>query len=777
MVRANKIDIYWILLYFIILYCINIMIYADDLKLSFKIKSINVVGLERIELGSVFNVVNIKSGDTITSNKADSIVNSLYNTGFFQDIRLESHNDILIIHVVEKPIIAKMIITGDHVFDHDKLIKALQENSLASGRIFEQNILEQAILSLKSEYYNRGLYSVKISSQVIELERNRVVVNIAIDEGEVAKITHVQLIGNHTYTNEQLQKLMFLNTGNWLSWWYKDNQYSSDKLTADIENIKAFYLMNGFINFQILSVQVQLSGNKDEVYLIIHISEGKQYRVNKVNILGDFKDIAPISLNQLITFKANDIINQNDINQNLKLIKDKIGEYGYAFANINIIPNINNNDNTVDYTFFLNLGNKVYVRNINITGNDKTKDVVIRRELRQIENSLYDSSKITRSQTRLNLLDKFFKHGSVNITSIPVFDTNNQVDLNVKVEEGDTGAVNFSLGYVQGSGVLVGAGIKQSNLFGSGKSAALNATVSELNQNVGLSFTDPYFETNGTNLGYDIYYNGYTPDKTDISPYSTQTIGTKIRTSVPVSEFDRINFSLGIENVEIDLIGNDVPLRFVQFTNEYGNNVNDVPISAAWVRNTTDSASWPTSGAIFSEMFDATLPVLGPRYYRFTSQNTWFLPITNNFTWKINTQLGFIHPYGDSNIVPFYQNYYMGGINSVRGFYLNSMGPSDTDSAALGGTKNLLLTNDILFPLPGMKDDHTVRASVFFDMGTLWGGDNFALTAEQEFRASYGVGLTWLSPFGAIKFSLAKSLFAQDHDHTEPFQFMFGAAF
>jgi outer membrane protein insertion porin family len=369
----------------------------------------------------------------------------------------------------------------------------------------------------------------------------------------------------------------------------------------------------------------------------------------------------------------------------------------------------------------------------------------------------------------------YFKNSDV--STVPVAGTNDEVDMNVKVEENNTGSINFGIGYAQGQGILLNGSISQSNLFGSGKSVSINASTSLLNQSVGISFTDPYALANGTSLGYDIYDNGYSPNKSNISPYSTQTLGARVRTGVPVSEFDKINFSLGFENQQISTYGNNVPLRFIQFTDAYGDSVNAIPFSVAWIRNTTDNTLWPTTGALFSQIADIALPGLGAQYYRFTSQDTWFFPISTNFTWKTNAQLGFINPYGDNDMVPFYQNYYMGGINSVRGYYIGSMGPKDTDGTSLGGTRSIIFSNELLFPLPGIKEAKTVRLSLFLDTGALWGGNNFDLTPGQSFRASYGIGLNWISPLGPIKLSYALPLFNQANDQLEPFQFMLGSSF
>jgi outer membrane protein insertion porin family len=747
--------------------------YADN-NGNFVIGQIRVDGLQRIEMGTVYSYLPLKAGDTFTPAKGDEIIHKLYSTGFFQDVRIEQQGSTLIIDVAERPVISKLSISGDHEFDHDKLVKSLKENGLSTGLIFDQGILDNALLSLKTEYYNRGLYSVIITPTVTQLERNRVNINIVISEGSTAKIAGVYFTGNKVFSASKLGQQMFLNVGNWMSWWYKDNQYSSDKLAGDIEAIRAFYLNQGYIDFRLNSIQVQLTPNKKSVYITINMNEGKQYRYKSIKIAGDYHDIPPENLQKLITVKPGKIIDQEILNKNIEAIKSEMGNFGYALASVNPIPDIDTQNNTVAYTLFIDPGKKIYVRNIVISGNDKTRDVVIRRELRQQEAALYNAAAIKRSKDRLDVLG-YFK--STDITTTPVPGVNDQEDVNIKVVETNTGSINFGVGFAQGQGIILNGGITQSNLFGSGKSASINASTSSLNQSISLSFTDPYYMSNGTSLGYDIYDTAYTPNNIGISPYSTTTLGARIRTSIPVSEFDRINISLGFENNQISINSTTAPLRFIQFTNQYGNSVNAVPLTVSWGRNTTDSSLWPTSGATYSQTITATAPGIGAQYYKFDSLDAWYFPISDKLTWKTNGELGFVNSYGDNSQVPFYQNFIEGGPNSIRGYYIGSIGPKDTDGSSIGGTRWAFLSNNLLFPIPGVKDEHSVRASLFYDIGTLFGGTPFDLTAAQMVRASYGVGVLWVSPMGPIQVSYAFPMFNQPNDNIQSFQFTMGSMF
>ena len=746
--------------------------YADNS--DFVIQKIRVDGLQRIEMGTVFSYLPVKVGDTLTANKTDDIIHRLYGTGFFQDVRVEEQGSTLIVDVIERPVISKLSFTGTEEFDKDQLLKSLKNNGLATGLIFDQSILDNAVLSIKTEYYNRGLYSVIITPVVTQLERNRVNIEIQISEGSIAKIAAIDFIGNKIYSTNQLRKEMYLTTGNWMSWWYKDNQYSSDKLAGDFEKIRAFYLNNGYIDFRLNSAQIQLSPDKQSVFITGNIIEGEQYRFKSIQLAGDYKDIPPAVLTPLITVKPGQIINQETLNKNIETIKNTMGNYGYAFANVNPVPDVNVKDHTVAYNLFIDPGKKIYIRNVNISGNDKTRDVVVRRELRQEEAALYNSADIKRSKDRLDVLG-YFK--SADVTTTPVPGVNDQVDMNVKVVENNTGSINFGVGYAQGQGVILNGGITQSNLFGSGKSASLNASTSALNQSISLSFTDPYYMSNGTSLGYDIYDNSYTPNNAGISPYSNTTLGARIRTSIPVSEFDRINLSLGFENNQISITSATAPLRMVQFTNQYGNSVNAIPFTASWARNTTDSALWPTTGANYAQTASVTAPGVGAQYYKFDSVDAWYFPISDNLTWKTNGELGFINSYGDNSLVPFYQNFMEGGPGSIRGYYIGSLGPQDTDGSSIGGTRWAFVSNNLMFPIPGVKDEKSVRMSLFYDIGTLFGGSPFDLSAEQMVRASYGVGLMWISPMGPIQLSYAIPMFSQPNDNVQNFQFTLGQMF
>lgn len=746
------------------------VLWADTVNIA----KINIRGLKRINIDTVNNYLPYKSGIIYTGQVSDDIIHHLYDTGFFDNISLKFNNSVLTITVKEKPIIDNIKLVGEKEFDDDKLLKTLKLNGLASGQIFDRSILDNAVKSLRSEYINRGFYAIKIDTNITYLARNRIEVSINFDEGKVAKIKQINFIGNHYFSTRKLTANMFLNTGNLLSFWYKDNQYASDKLNGDLEKIRSQYLNHGFLNFKINSVQVQLNSDKTAVIITVNISEGDQYFFDQVSLIGDTREVDKATLHKLISIKPGQLFNEGELNSDIDAIKTELGNFGYGLTNIQVKQEPLAN-NRVKITLSIDVGNKVYINQINITGNDKTRDTVIRREFRQKELAIYNASAIKKSKENLDNTG-YFKNTS--IVTHPTANSTDKIDLDVKVEENTGGAVNAGVGFQQGTQIIVNASVDQKNIFGSGKDFNLNSQVSYVAQDVSASFVDPYFLTNGTSLGYDLYYNRQSPNTVGISPYTAQTIGVKLRSSIPVAEYDRINTGVTIQRNLVDFRGDIIPLRFTDFTQIYGKAVDQLIYTTGWGNNNLDNPNWPKQGGVFSDNFDISIPVMGASYYKFLSSNTWFYSFPGFFsslTWKVNGQAGLLNPYGSSDLVPFYQNFFEGGINSLRGYYLGTLGPKDIDNKSTGGTRWLSLTNDLMLPFPFVTAK-TVRLNAFLDMGSLWGGSiKYKLTPEQEFRASYGVGFSWLSPLGSMRFSYAIPLCSQPSDVVERFQFAFGS--
>ncbi|KMN49021.1 membrane protein [Chromobacterium violaceum] len=747
----------------------------------FVIKDIRVEGLQRTEPGTVFNYLPVKVGDTFTDAKAKEAIKALFGTGFFNDVRVESRGDTLIVTVAERPVITQLNINGAKEFSKDQLKKALKDNGFAESLIFDQALLDGAVQELKRQYYSRGKYSVEITPTVTKLERNRVAVTLDINEGVTARIREIRIVGANAFAQSKLLDEFSLTTGGWLSWITKDDQYSKQKLTGDLEKLKAFYQNQGYMEFGIDSSQVSIGADKKDMYLVINVHEGKKYTVSDVHLAGDLK-VPEAELMKLMQVKRGDTFNNEKVTESVKALSDRLGNEGYAFANVNVLPDIDREKQTAAFTFFVDPGRKTYVRRVNVAGNSKTRDEVIRRELRQLEGAPYNAANVKRSKERLELLGYF---EDVNVETPAVADAPDQVDMNIGLKERSTGSISGSLGYVQGEGLVLGANISQSNIFGSGKYMSLGMSTGKVNKNYSLSFTDPYFTPDGVSLGYDLYNRVYNPDATSISAYKTSTTGADMRFGVPITEYDRINFTIGAEKTDITTYSNS-PQQYIDFVKQYGNSNYTVLGTVGWGRDTRDSALWPTRGASIRVNADFGLPGGSLQYYSLTHQQTWFFPLSKDFTLMLNGELGYADGYGKTKQLPFFKNFYMGGLGSVRGYDSSSIGPYDSvANSYLGGNRKAVANVEILFPFPGMKDNKSLRTSLFFDAGTLW---NTNLTAAEKaqgitsspsdgFRYSAGLALTWLSPMGPMKFSIANPLKKEQGDKVQRFQFQLGTAF
>ncbi len=748
---------------------------------TFTIKDIRVEGLQRTEPGTVFSYLPLKVGEPFEQSKAQQAIKSLFATGFFDDVRIEVEGANVIVSVVERPVVAELNISGAKEIKNADIKKSLQSTGLATSRPFDQALLNRAVVSLKQEYVNRGKYAAEITPTVTRLERNRVSVSLAIDEGKSARIRDIEFVGNEAYSSRKLKKEMSLSTGGAFSWISKSNQYSKQKMSADLEKIKALYQNDGYLEFNLDSTQVELSPDKSDIYITINVTEGKRFRTGDIKFVGDLKGIPEEELQKLVSVKKGQIFNHSKIVADTTSVQQRFGQDGYAFAQVNVLPDIHQEEGVADFALAIDPGRKIYVNRINISGNNKTRDEVIRREVRQMEGAVYDGNKINRSKERIELLGYF---DGVTVDTPPVPNTGDQVDLDVKVNERNTGTATVGVGYVQGEGIQFSGSISQGNIFGSGKALSLSAATGDVNKFVNLSFTDPYFTVDGVSLGYDLYWNRYDPNSSYSVRYKTENYGVGARMGIPITEHDRVNFSLGAENTDVTLYSNS-PNRYKAFVADHGKSNVTIKGGVNWGRDKRDSALWPTRGYVMSAGLEAGLPGGDLNYYRLNHQQTWFFPLSKNFTFMLNGKVGFADGYGDTEKLPFFQNFYMGGIGSVRGYETSSLGPKDSDDDYLGGSRMAVANAELLFPLPGLKDSKAVRFSLFFDAGSLWDKERTinSSTGEMEggfsdgLRYSTGLAFTWLSPMGPLKFSYAVPLKKKREDNLQRFQFQMGTTF
>lgn len=744
---------------------------------SFIVKDIRVEGIQRTEAGTVFSYLPVKVGDTLDEEKATEAIKALYATGFFKDVKLKSENGVLIVEVDERPAIAQISINGAKEFEKDKLLEGLKQAGISESRIFSRSLLDRAEQELKRQYISRGKYAVKITTTTTPLERNRIAINFDINEGRTARIKKVSFVGNEKFKDSELRGILVLRKPDLLSWFTKNDQYSKQKLSADLETLRSYYLDRGYLEFNIESTQVSITPDLRDIYITINITEGAQYTVSDIKVAGE-PLLPEEEIRKLILLKSGQVFARQKLTESVKLITDRLGDDGYAFANVNAAPELDHESRQAAFTFFIDPGRRVYIRRINITGNDRTRDEVIRREFRQMEGAWHSTKNINLSKVRV---DRLFFFNSVNVETPAVPNKPDQVDVNVKVEERPTGSIMFGAGYSQQQGIILNGSVSQNNIFGTGNFFSLDVNTGAINKTYAASFTNPYFTVNGVSLGFDVYKRDLdTRPLSRVGTFKTETVGAGIRLGIPIAEGDIVSIGLAAENTVLGIFS-DSPQRYQTFVNEFGKSTNNFPLTLSWARDRRDSAIWPTSGTTHRLFGEVSVPGGDLNYYKASYNQKWYYPITDNLTLLLNGELG----YGDGytgHPLPFFKNFFAGGNNSVRGYNLNSLGPRDplitgaTNSAlfSIGGSKRVVGNIELMFPVPFMKDDRSLRLSVFLDGGTTF---NKFGELNNFMRYSTGLAVTWVSPMGPLKISIAQPLNDQPTDNLQRFQFMFGQQF
>jgi outer membrane protein insertion porin family len=734
----------------------------------FVVKDIRVEGIQRTEAGTVFSYLPVKVGETMNDEQAAVAIRALYGTGFFKDVRLEVEQGVLIVLVKERPSIASIQVNGVKDFPKDQLKDNMKYAGLAESRIFDKGALEKATQELKRQYVARGKYGVSVNAKVSELERNRVGIVFDVVEGEVSKIKQINIVGNKIYPESDLLDLMKLSTPDWMSWFSKNDQYSKQKLSADMEAMRSFYMDSGYLEFNINSTQISITPDKKDIYITININEGAKYTVSKVSVSGNTL-VAKEEIESLLKIKAGDSYSRKALSETSKVVGERLAAEGYAFANVNAIPNLNKETHEVAFNLVIDPGQRVYIRRINIAGNTKTRDEVIRREFRQVEGAWFDVEKIKKSKQRADRLNFF---SEVNVETPQVQGTADQMDVNVSVKEKSTGSFTVGAGINSGEGLVFSGGVSQANLFGSGNNLSTQLNTSKINQNVSVSYTNPYYTDEGMSRGFDIYKRNVNATNIAISQYTSSTLGGGIRYGVPIKEDQSISFGLSAENTNIGLTALS-PVRYVNYVNTFGGSNTTVLGTLGWGRDTRDSAIYTTEGTVQHAYMEVALPVMDMRYYKLNYDHQWFYPLFTNWTLMTNGMAGVGGGYGGKQM-PFFKNFYAGGTGSVRGYQANSLGPRDATNLALGGTRRVVGSLELMTPIPGVKDK-SVRLSAFFDAGAVYGpGD---LPGSSGIRASTGAAVTWLSPMGPLKFSYGVPLNGQPQDMLQKFQFTLGSMF
>ncbi len=737
---------------------------------SFVIEDIRVEGLQRISAGTVFNYFPVRAGDKFNEAVSEQAIRALYKSGYFRNIQLGREGDVLVIAVEERPAISSIELKGNEDIETEPLLKSLKDIGFAEGSVFNRSLLEQVEQELQRQYFSRGKYGVRIETTVTPLERNRVAILIDVSEGVVAKIRQINIVGNTVFSDEELHKQFELSTPGIWTFYTKRDQYSKQKLAADIESMTSFYQDRGYIKFNVDSTQVSISPNKKDIYITINVMEGQQYKVSEIQMSGDF--VVPAEeLFPNFQINAGDVFSRKQVTSTVERISSQLGDVGFAFANVNTIPEIDEENKEVKLTFFIDPGKRVYVRRINFAGNINTRDTVLRQEMRQMEGGWYSGQKVERSRTRLQRLG-FFEEVNVETPAVP--EASDQVDVNYSVTEQPSGSLSLAVGFAQSSGLILSASISENNFMGTGKHVSIAVNNSSVNRIYNFSFTDPYYTVNGVSRGFGIFSRSTNANEANITDYTTDVLGGNLNYGIPINEFDTFNFGIDVEHLKVKL--SDFPSDEIQgFTDEFGRQFTSLGLSASLAHDTRNRRVFPSKGGLFSITAESKIPGSELEFYKLNLRGRYYLPLTRRYVFSMNTEIGYGDGFGDFNDLPFFENYFSGGVRSVRGYEDNTLGPRDTQNDPLGGSFRTVGNLEIVFPPPFIEKTNSVRLSTFFDVGNVFSGvREFSVN---KLRTSVGLSATWLSPVGPLAISLAKTLNDKSGDETQAFQFTLGAPF
>lgn len=738
---------------------------------EFVIEDIRLEGLSRVSAGNVFNNLPVKIGDKFNDLRSSEAVKALFKSGFFKDVRLERVGNVLVVALVEREAISKIIMTGNDAIKKDDLLKGLAGVGFAEGEVFNRSLLDKVEQELHRQYFGLGRYGAKITTEVIPKKNNRVEVAINISEGKTARIKEINIVGNTAYTDKQILKKFKLSTPTLISFITKKDQYSKQKLSADLETIKSLYLDNGFINFNLDSTQVSITPDKSDVYITINVNEGDQFKISDVKLSGELIVPGEDLFASVLTHKG-EIFSRKKVTKTSARLTERIGDEGYAFANVNAVPEIDNEKKQVALTYFVDPGKRVYVRRINFTGNTKTRDEVLRREMRQAEGGWISTQKVQRSKIRLQRLG-FFEEVNVETPAVP--GTPDQVDVNYSVVERSSGSLSLGLGYSQSQGLIFNTNVTQDNFLGSGKRVSFDFNNSEINRRLGVGYTNPYWTIDGVSRGFDAFYRETDSSSANITRYDSKVYGTGVNFGIPITEFQRLFLGLDFESTELDansLSSSEV----LDFIAREGDDFDVLRLTSSFAYDTRNRAILPDSGVYHRLQLEAAIPFGDLRYYKLSYDTKWFFPLAEDYTLLLKGAIGYGDSYGETEKLPFFENYYGGGPRSVRGFEENTLGPKDSSGRAIGGNLKLVGNVELILPVPFASDSRSLRLTGFLDGGNVYDidDDDFEIG---DLRYSVGISGIWVSPFGVLSASIAKALNDESDDKTQTFQFTFGTSF
>lgn len=734
----------------------------------FTVRDIRVEGLQRVEPGTIFASLPFRVGETYNDDKGSTAIRALFGLGLFKDVRLEVNGDVLVVIVEERPTVADVDFVGTKEFDKEALKKALREAGVADGQPFDKALADKAEQELKRQYINKSLYGVEVITTVTPIERNRVNLTFSVVEGDVAKIKEIHVTGNKAFSESTLLSLFDLDTGGWLSWYTKSDRYSRTKLNADIETLRSYYLSRGYLEFKVESTQVAISPDKQSIAITVNVSEGERFVVSGVKLEGNYLNKEE-EFKTLVKIEPGEPYNADQVAETTKAFTDYFGTFGFAFARVEAVPEIDRSNNRVAFVIQADPSRRAYVRRVNVAGNNRTRDEVVRREFRQFESSWYDGDKIRLSRDRVDRLGYF---NEVNIDTQEVPGTSDQVDVTMTVVEKPTGNLQLGAGYSSADSVSLLFGIKQENVFGSGNYLGIEVNTSKSNRQLVLSTIDPYFTADGISRTIDVYDRTSKPLSGQGGDYSLKTRGASIRFGVPFTENDTVYFGSGYEQLTI-VPGTNLPASYQTYANQFGYKSDSIPLTVGWSRDSRDSSLVPTTGR-YQRVYGDWGVAGDIKFVRANYQIQQYIPLNKQFTVALNGEFGWGkglsgQPY------PLFKNYYSGGLGSVRGFEQGSLGPRDASDLAIGGPKKLTLNAEVIAPFPGAGNDRTLRLYGFVDAGNVFGEqEQYKLN---DLRISTGIGISWISPLGPLRIAIATPLRKKPGDRIERLQFQIGTSF
>jgi outer membrane protein insertion porin family len=759
------------------------LVYAD----VFVVTDIRIQGLQRVSAGTVFNLIPLSVGDTADPVAIRQTIRALFQSGYFRDVRVSRDGDAVIIRLSERPAIDSIEIKGNKQIKTDALLEGLGKQGLKEGEIFKQATLERLDLELERQYVAQGRYDAHIDSTVEELPRNRVALHINIKEGKTATIGHINVVGNTAFPESTLLEQFELKYPNWLSWLRNDDKYSREKLSGDLEKLESYYKDRGYVEFKVDSTQVSITPDKRQVYITINITEGGIYKIGEVSLVGDLHDVSPEALKSLLVVAPGQTFSAALVTASEERLTQALGNSGYTFASASGVPQVHD-DGTVDVRFMVDAGKRAYVRRIEFSGNTVTQDEVLRREMRQMEGGWASTALIELSKTRLERLG-YFKE--VNVETPEAEGTDDQIDVKFAVEEQPSGSISATLGYAQSSGLIVGAGYQESNVLGTGNSLSLNVSWSQFQRAVAFNYFNPYYTLDGVSRGYNMFFRKTDYKEQNIANYSTDAYGGGVNFGFPLGETQRVNFGLSIEKTKITS-GYYAAREISEYIQQEGSSALNYVLSLSWSSSTLNRGLFPTRGRAQSIGLQVTAPPSDLLYYKLDYINQMYFPLTDTFTLRLRGELGYGDAYGDTYQMPFYQNFFAGGFGSVRGFKQNTLGPRSTPSPfdpytekgqPIGGNVLIEGSAEIIFPMPFIKDNRSVRPSLFVDVGNVFDSNcpDYAFYCDSLdldlLRYSAGVSLTWITGMGPLSFAVSKAFNTVYWDEEEMFQFELGRTF